>query len=138
MITTVTLNPAIDREYFVDEHIPREHKYIYDRKNIKVYPGGKGLLTAINFKGLDYQDVQNIGFVGGKQGMFFEKMVQEYKITTNYIYTEKEIRNNVYIIGRDPVTYTHYNDYTYKVSEKDVEDLIKRFKRAINDSKLII
>lgn len=138
MITTVTLNPAIDREYFVTEHVPKEHKYIYDEKNIKVYPGGKGLLTAIDIKKLGYQDVQNVGFVGGKQGMFFEKMVQDYKITTNYIYTENEIRNNVYIIAQNPVTYTHYNDYTYTVSKRDVEDLIKRFKRAINDSEMII
>ncbi|MFW6035417.1 MAG: 1-phosphofructokinase family hexose kinase [Halothermotrichaceae bacterium] len=138
MITTVTLNPAIDREYFVTEHVPKENDYIYDEKDIKVYPGGKGLLTAIDIKRLGYSDVQNIGFVGGKQGLFFEKMVQEYKITTNYIYTENEIRNNIYIIAKDPVTYTHYNDYTYSVSKRDVEDLIKRFKRAIVDSKFII
>lgn len=138
MITTVTLNPAIDREYFVKEHVPKKHKYLYDDGDIKVYPGGKGLLTAINLKNLGYPDVQNIGFVGGKQGLFFEKMVQEHKITSNYIYTSNEIRNNVFIIAEDPVTYTHYNDYTYKVAKNDVADLLKRFKRAIVDSDLII
>lgn len=138
MITTVTLNPAIDREYFVSEHIPKEHKYIYDEQEIRVYPGGKGLLTAIDLINLGYPDVQNIGFVGGKQGLFFEKMVQEYRITTNYVYTENEIRNNVFIIGKDPVTYTHYNDYTYRVEKKDVEQLIKRFKGAIVDSDYVL
>lgn len=138
MITTVTLNPAIDREYFVTEHIPKEHKYLYGEHDIKVYPGGKGLLTAIDLKCLGYSDVQSVGFVGGKQGLFFEKMVQEYKITSNYIYTKNEIRNNVFIIAKDPVTYTHYNDYTYKVTKRDVEDLIKRFKRAIVDSDMVI
>ncbi|MFP4661637.1 MAG: 1-phosphofructokinase family hexose kinase [Halanaerobiales bacterium] len=138
MITTVTLNPAIDREYFVTEHVPKKHKYLYGEQDIKVYPGGKGLLTAINLKCLGYSDVQNVGFVGGKQGLFFERMVQEYKITTNYIYTESEIRNNVFVIAKDPVTYTHFNDYTYKVIKKDVEDLLKRFKRAIHDSDMIV
>ncbi|MEJ6952427.1 1-phosphofructokinase family hexose kinase [Natronospora cellulosivora (SeqCode)] len=138
MITTVTLNPAIDREYFVKEHVPKEHKYLYGDGDIKVYPGGKGLLTAINLKQLGHPDVQNIGFVGGKQGLFFEKMVQDYKVTSNYIYTSNEIRNNVFIIAKDPVTYTHYNDYTYKVSKRDVEDLMKRFKRAIVDSEIVI
>lgn len=138
MITTVTLNPAIDREYFVTEHIPKVHKYIYEDQDIKVYPGGKGLISAINLINLGYSDVQSIGFVGGKQGLFFEKMVQEYKITTNYIYTENEIRNNVYIIAKDPVTYTHYNDYTYRVTSEDVEQLVKRFSRAIGDSDYIM
>jgi 1-phosphofructokinase len=138
MITTVTLNPAIDREYFVSSNVPKEHRFIYEEEDIKVYPGGKGLLTAIDLKNLGYADVQNIGFVGGKQGLFFEKMVQDYRITTNYIYTDDEIRNNVFIVGKDPVTNTHFNDYTYKVESKDIKRLIRRFKRGINQSKLII
>ncbi|WP_018250216.1 1-phosphofructokinase family hexose kinase [Orenia marismortui] len=138
MITTVTLNPAIDREYFVAENKPREHQYLYTERDIKVSPGGKGLLSAINLKKIGHSDVQNIGFVGGRQGLFFEKMVQECGITTNYIFTESEIRNNIFIISRDPVTYTHYNDYTYKVEPDDVENLIKRFKRGIVDSDFIM
>ncbi|ADL11993.1 1-phosphofructokinase family hexose kinase [Acetohalobium arabaticum] len=138
MITTVTLNPAIDREYFVKNNTPGYHQYIYENQQINVSPGGKGLVSAIDLKYLGYSDVQNIGFVGGQQGLFFEKMVQEYKITTNYIYTEEEMRNNIYIIGKEPVTYTHYNDYTYRVESSDVERLLKRFKRSITDSDLII
>jgi 1-phosphofructokinase len=138
MITTVTLNPSIDREYFVENHIPGNNKYIYDHKNRKVTPGGKGLIAAINLKRLGYSHVQNIGFVGGRQGMFFEKMVQEFKVTTNYVYTENEIRNNVKIIGKDPVTYTQFNDYTYRVNEKEVEELLKRFRRGIVDSEFIM
>lgn len=138
MITTVTLNPAIDREYFVNRHVPEEHKYIYDEQDIRVYPGGKGLLTAINLRNLGYQDVQNMGFVGGRQGLFFEKMVQEYKVTTNYVYTDREMRNNVHIIGKHPVSYTHYNDYSYMVDSQDVEELLKRFKRGITESDMVI
>ncbi len=138
MITTVTLNPAIDREYFVSEVKPKAHQYVYGERDLRISPGGKGLLSAINLKKLGYPDVQNMGFVGGQQGLFFEGMVQEHKITTNYIYTKSEIRNNIFIITRDPVTYTHYNDYTYKVEPKDVEELVKRFKRGITDSEFIM
>ncbi|ADL11841.1 1-phosphofructokinase family hexose kinase [Acetohalobium arabaticum] len=138
MITTVTLNPAIDREYFVKNDNPGHHQYIYEDQEINVSPGGKGLISAINLKYLGYSDVQNIGFVGGQQGLFFENMVQEYKVTTNYIYTEDEMRNNIYIIGREPVTYTHYNDYTYHVGASNVKQLLKRFKRSITDSNLIM
>ncbi len=138
MITTVTLNPAIDREYFIEENKPGEHQYIYTNRDIKVSPGGKGLLSAINLKNIGYSDVQNIGFVGGRQGLFFEKMVQEHRVTTNYIYTEQEMRNNVFVIGKNPVTYTHYNDYTYEVEPGDVKKLIKRFKRGISDSDFVM
>ncbi len=138
MITTVTLNPAIDREYFVSQNQPRSHQYLYTERDINVTPGGKGLVSAINLRKLGYQDVQNIGFVGGRQGLFFEKMVQEQGITANYVFTESEIRNNIFIISKGPVTYTHYNDYTYKVEPDDVEQLIKRFKRGIVDSDFIM
>ncbi|MDI3547411.1 MAG: 1-phosphofructokinase [Halanaerobiales bacterium] len=138
MITTVTLNPAIDREYFVTNHVPKNHQYIYEEKDIKVYPGGKGLISAIDFKNLGYPDVQNMGFAGGRQGFFFERMVQEYEVTTNYIHTENEIRNNVFIIAKEPVTYTHFNDYTYQVDPQDVEEFVKRFRRGIVDSDFIL
>lgn len=138
MITTVTLNPAIDREYFVDENEVMKNQFIYNDRDLKVYPGGKGLISAINFKSLGYKDVQNIGFVGGKQGMFFEKMVQDHNIISNYIYTEQEIRNNVKIIGREPATYTQYNDYTYTVEKEDVKELITRYKRSISESNCIL
>jgi len=138
MITTVTLNPSIDREYFVDSNEIMKNQFIYSDEDLKVYPGGKGLLTAINLKKLAYPNVQNIGFVGGKQGLFFEKMVQEYKVITNYIYTDSEIRNNVKIIGKNPFSYTQYNDYTHKVEKNDVADLIKRYKRGIVESKIVV
>ena len=138
MITTVTLNPSIDREYFIDELKVTKNQFIYNNNDLRVFPGGKGLLTAINLKNLGYHDVQNIGFIGGKQGLFFEKMVQEYKITTNYIYTENEMRNNIKLITKNPPRSTQLNDYTYKVNNKDVEELLKRFKRGIVNSDLIM
>ena len=138
MITTVTLNPAIDREYFVETNDPGNHQYIYEDDGIRVSPGGKGLLSAINLRNMGYSDVQNIGFVGGKQGLFFERMVQDHQVTTNYVYTKNEIRNNIFVIGKDPVTYTHYNDYTYQVDERDVKELIKRYKRGIVDSEYVM
>ena len=138
MITTVTLNPSIDREYFIDVHKPMKDQYIYDDENLKIYPGGKGLLAAINLKNLGYSDVQNIGFIGGKQGLFFEKMVQDYKVTTNYVYTSSEMRNNIKIIAENPPSNTMFNDYTYTVSERSVKELIKRFKRSIRESDLIM
>lgn len=138
MITTVTLNPAIDREYFVDKNEVMKNQFIYEDQDLRVYPGGKGLISAINFKSLGYKDVQNIGFVGGKQGLFFEKMVQNHNIISNYIYTEQEIRNNVKIIGREPATYTQYNDYTYTVDKEDVKELITRYKRSISESRCIL
>lgn len=138
MITTVTLNPAIDREYFVDKNEVMKNQFIYDHEDLRIYPGGKGLISAINFKSLGYEDVQNIGFIGGKQGLFFEKMVQKYDIISNYIPTESEIRNNVKIIGKNPPTYTQYNDYTFKVEKAEVEELIVRYKRSITESDCIL
>lgn len=138
MITTVTLNPAIDREYFVGKNEVMKNQFIYNGDSLNIYPGGKGLISAINFKSLGYQDVQNIAFVGGKQGQFFETMVQKHDIISNYIYTEAEIRNNVKIIGRDPATYTQYNDYTYKIEKDEVEELIQRFRRSISESEWIL
>lgn len=80
MITTVTLNPAIDREYFVKNDNPGHHQYIYEDQEINVSPGGKGLISAINLKYLGYSDVQNIGFVGGQQGLFLKIWSRNIKL----------------------------------------------------------
>ncbi|MGM0381545.1 MAG: 1-phosphofructokinase family hexose kinase [bacterium] len=138
MITTVTLNPAIDREFFVRSHKPGENRYIYNQDHVETNPGGKGLISAINLVNMGYDVVQNLGFIGGQQGLFFEKMVQDLGVTTNYVTTRNEIRNNIFVIGEDPVSYTQFNDYTYKVSKEDVQELLKRFERSIRDSELII
>ena len=61
MITTVTLNPAIDREYFVKEHKPGENNYIYKKENMKISPGGKGLMAAIDLKKLGYNKLLGAG-----------------------------------------------------------------------------
>lgn len=138
MITTVTLNPSIDREYFVSENAAKAYIDIYSKDDIKITPGGKGLIAAINLKKLGYENVQNIGFIGGKQGLFFEKMVQDFDITTNYVYTKDETRNNIKIVGENTKTYSHYNDYTYEVDSKNEQELLKRFKRSITDSQIVI
>lgn len=138
MITTVTLNPAIDREYFVQTNEAKVYRDLNSKDDVKVTPGGKGLIAAINLRRLGNEDVQNIGFVGGRQGLFFEKMVREHTVTTNYIYTNNEIRNNVKIIGNSPHTYSHYNDYTFEVEYKDEVELLKRFKRSIKDSSFVL
>ncbi len=138
LITTVTLNPSIDREYFINEHKLMKDQYIYDPEDLQISPGGKGLIAAINMKNLGYSDVQNIGFIGGKQGLFFEKMVQDHNITTNYVYTSDEMRNNIKIITKNPPSNTMYNDYTYSVSKRSVMELKKRFKRSIRKSDYIL
>lgn len=138
LITTVTLNPAIDREYFVEENKATLYEDILHQGDINVTPGGKGLIASINLKNLGHEDVQNMGFLGGGQGLFFEKLLQDYSLTTNYVYTRNEMRNNVKIIGKNPMSYSHYNDYTYEIANNCEADFLKRFQRSIVDSDLVL
>ena len=75
MITTITLNPAIDTRYFIDDF--QEGKLFRADKIVKS-PGGKGLNVTKVLHQLG-ADVTATGIVGGKNGEWIrEKLKREF------------------------------------------------------------
>lgn len=94
MITTVTLNAAIDKKYMVDEMLPGEVMRV---RQMKSTPGGKGLNVARVAAALG-EEVTATGFIGGHSGEHLIAMLAEYPIIPAFTRTAGETRSCVNII----------------------------------------
>ncbi|WP_144937654.1 1-phosphofructokinase [Paenibacillus sp. 32O-W] len=96
MITTVTLNAAIDKTYYVDRfelgkvtRVPKMH----------ALPGGKGINVARVIHLLGESSLAT-GFIAGSNGRFIEKKLTEQGISHDFVTIEGESRICLNIIDR--------------------------------------
>lgn len=93
MILTVTLNPTVDKSYYIDKLIPGE----VIRVNEKIQTaGGKGINVAKIAKLLDNAVIAT-GFLGGRSGGYIESFLKQASILTSFIYIDDETRTCVNI-----------------------------------------
>lgn len=88
MITTVTLNAAIDKTYYVPRFVPGE---VHRLAQQIAEPGGKGNNVAKVIRLLG-GEVTASGFVAGNNGAFIEKGMQARGIHTAFVAVEGESR----------------------------------------------
>jgi len=133
MITTVTLNPALDITLELDRFIP--DKYLAVEKVSRI-PGGKGIniSKAIKAYGLD---TMALGFLGGHAGHFIAEQLREYGITTNFWHIEEETRTNIIIVEHQNRTHTLMSDPGPKITKKDLERFKSIFSRVMSQSKIV-
>lgn len=94
MIYTITLNPALDYIAQVDE---LEIGKINRIKTEKILPGGKGLNVSIVLKNLGIDNIA-LGVIAGFKGDELKKVMEEYKIKTDFVKAKNGItRINVKI-----------------------------------------
>ena len=95
-IVTITLNPAIDKNYTVDQLTP-EHKLRCG--NPLVDPGGGGINVSKALKALDCDSLA-IFFAGGMNGDFLQRLLKEQQINIHPIKIEGEYRESVVIVDQ--------------------------------------
>src|SRR5215211_7961689 len=95
-IVTITLNPAIDKNYSVDQLTP-EHKLRC--ANPLVDPGGGGINVSKALKALDSYSLA-IFFAGGMNGDFLQQLLKDQQVNIHPIKIEGETRESVVIVDR--------------------------------------
>ncbi|PGL71127.1 1-phosphofructokinase [Bacillus sp. AFS055030] len=91
MIYTVTLNPSID--YIVEVDDIRLGK-INRMKRENKFPGGKGINVSRVLKRLDVKSIA-LGFVGGFTGDFIKNVLENEKVTSDFVQVEGDSRINI-------------------------------------------
>lgn len=95
-IVTVTLNPAVDKTYFLPNLVLGQVNRIAEVKNI---PGGKGINVAKMISQLGGEAVAT-GFLGGYTGSFVKDALKE-KVECRFIEVIGETRSNINIVSED-------------------------------------
>lgn len=94
MIYTLTVNPSLDKLYFLDKLTVGE----YNRGEIIRYdPGGKGINVSRCLNALETESVV-LGFFGGKTGEFIVNSLQSQGLEVDPVYIKGESRSNITLI----------------------------------------
>jgi 1-phosphofructokinase family hexose kinase len=107
MIYTLTLNPAVDREYTVAALV---FDSVSRSDESRLHCGGKGFNVSRLLKGMGTSSTAT-GFLGGYTGKFLENVLKSLGIETDFIWVPGETRTNVSIV-------TESHDHYIKVNEK--------------------
>ncbi|AEF18231.1 1-phosphofructokinase [Thermoanaerobacterium xylanolyticum LX-11] len=133
MVTTVTVNPAIDRTLIVNDFrlgaVNRVSRTIIDA-------GGKGVNVAKNLKNLGC-DVKCLGFMG-PNGKYIENVLSELGIKFNFVQIKNDIRTNIKIVDEIRHTYTDINEAGPDVSRGEIEKLILSINEHADLSDVIV
>ena len=120
MIYTLTLNPAIDREFTVNTV---EFDTVLQATESQVDFGGKGFNVSRLLKSMDTPSTA-IGFVGGRAGEQMRDGLRLLEITTDFVWISEETRTNISIVTQSPNHYIKVNEKGPLVDESKQRELL--------------
>lgn len=125
MIYTLTLNPAVDREYRVPALIPND---VLRATTVRNDPGGKGFNVSRMISQLGGTTTA-AGFVGGTTGQWLADSLSRLGIETNFIKIDSETRTNTTIVSNSEDHYFKVNESGPTLAEADIGRLIELVER---------
>lgn len=127
MIYTVTLNPALDKEYRVLELLPNT---ILRASAVKIDYGGKGFNIARMLATFG-SDCIALGFVGGHTGDVLSEGLKGIGITTDFVHVSGETRTNISAVSDKDDGYIKINEPGPEVSIKETDELLQKMEALI-------
>ncbi len=141
MIVTVTLNPAIDKIYWVDRLLIGEttqEEFLTRAWRSSTSAGGKGVNISILLARFGVENVA-MGFVGGYTGHVIVRGLRDEGVTTNFVWTTGETRTNVTILerGREFIPIM-VGEEGPTVSADELARFMRRYNRIIPRAKWVV
>lgn len=127
MIPSITLNPALDRTFYVERLVPGDTNRIL---KTETDAGGKGLNVSRILCQLETPTVC-LGFVGGEPGDFIERRLREEGVPADWVRIAEATRVNINVqnaVG-DPPTLLH--ERGPHVSEEEQRRFLATFSRYL-------
>ncbi|MFW5889552.1 MAG: 1-phosphofructokinase family hexose kinase [Bacillota bacterium] len=134
MILTVTMNPAVDKVYKVDDI---KINNVYRPKNMIATAGGKGLNVARVVKELTGK-VSATGLMGGSNAEFIKKELNKEGIINKFVEIKGNTRTCINIMDQKNNTSTEILEPGPYIEKEEINLFLKTFKNIINEYKIII
>jgi len=132
MITTITLNVAVDKAYVIEK---LERGSVMRVQKCTNTAGGKGLNVA-KVAHLCGEEVQAGGFVGGHAGAYVEDLLSSEGIPACFVHTKRETRSCINVLEADG-TSTEFLEPGEPVSEAELIEFTEKFKKMVEQSSVI-
>ncbi len=141
MIVTVTLNPAIDKIYWVDRlRIGKtaQEEFLTRATRSSTSAGGKGVNISILLARFGIENVA-MGFIGGHTGHVVVRDLRDEGVTTNFVWTSGETRTNVTVLehGREFIPIM-VDEEGQAVSTHEIARFLRRYKRIVPQAKWVV
>lgn len=133
MITTITLNASIDKAYYMERAI--ENGTVMRVGSVRNTAGGKGLNVA-RIVHLCGERVLASGLVGGYNGNYLEKLLDQDGIRHDFDHIQGETRSCINILD-EQFGSTEYLEPGCQVTEEEEKNFLDRFPGIIKDSDVI-
>ena len=117
MITTISLNPSIDRTVEVERFVPGGLNRVVEAHSVAA---GKGVNVALAASALGV-DAECIGFMYKEGARLFEKRLMLNATAYNFIWCEGSVRTNIKVFDREKGEITEINEPGARVGEADLE-----------------
>lgn len=122
MIYTLTLNPAVDREYTISS---LEFDSVSRAITSRVDYGGKGFNVSRLLKGMGVSSTA-VAFLGGAAGKLLEDGLKTLEIDTEIVRVPGETRTNISIVTESYDHYIKVNEKGPLVSEAKQQELLDK------------
>jgi 1-phosphofructokinase family hexose kinase len=141
MIITVTLNPAVDKVYWVEQlNLCNVAEDQFLRRAIRsaTSAGGKGVNMSVFLSAMGMENVA-MGFVGGHTGHIIVRDLRDRGVTTNFIWTREETRTNVTVLekGHESAPLL-IGESGGKVTPVEIDRFMRRYRRMLPDAKWVV
>jgi len=134
MITVLSLSPAIDKIYMIDEFSAGE---LYRVNNCLQSPGGKGINVARVTKMLNAK-VSVIGFKAGSNGLWLENSLIKVGAETHFVEVEGQSRTNNNIIDKVNNKETEILEEGPTISQSAWALFLEKFYEQIKYTKVLV
>jgi 1-phosphofructokinase len=141
MIVTVTLNPAVDKVYWVDRvkfYEDTQEEFLTPAVRSATSAGGKGVNMSVFLSQMGVENVA-MGFVGGHTGHVVVRDLRDRGVTTNFVWTTGETRTNVTVLekGRTHVP-IFIDEAGSAVNATEVDRFFRRYRRMLKRATWIV
>jgi 1-phosphofructokinase family hexose kinase len=135
MILTVTLNPAIDKTYYVDD-ITLGQEVIRVNEMIKT-AGGGGINVAKALK-IFNQNALATGLLGGESGEYILSFLKKANIPSNFTIISDDTRTCTSIIEKTGGRHTRLLEKGPEITTKELDDFLCLYTDLIKLSQIIV
>ncbi|HHX59865.1 MAG TPA: 1-phosphofructokinase [Epulopiscium sp.] len=133
MITTITLNPAIDRTIILDSF---HHGSVNKIKSVREDIGGKGINVTKVLKSLGDNSCA-IGFIGEKNSKYVGDLLKDEQLISDFIKVEGKTRLNIKIVEMDTKITTDINEIGFEVYEAQLTSLKALIVKYAQESEML-
>ncbi len=134
MITTVTLNPALDKTVYVPKLLCNDTNRL---SSVETDAGGKGINCSRMLHRLG-AETSVVAFLGGKPGDFIEHVLSKEGIPTDCVRTRRPTRTCIAVQDATGAPPTTLNERGGPIDHDELVDIFDRAKNAARQSSYMV